>query len=123
MLDGGFNFYEITFEMKGDLLSPIVVELQFADGTKDYHNIPCEIWRMGDRKVSKVFKSKKELKQVILDPYLETADVDTNNNYFPPKPQMSRFEVFKRGNGGGENPMQRMKRAKEKEKPSGNGGK
>jgi uncharacterized pyridoxamine 5'-phosphate oxidase family protein len=123
----GMNFYEVTFEMKGELLSPIIVELQYADGTKDYHNIPAEIWRMGDKKVTKVFKTAKEVKQFILDPYLETVDVDTENNYFPAKPQMSRFEIFKRsGNpfGGGENPMQRAKRAKEKEKqPNGTGGK
>jgi uncharacterized pyridoxamine 5'-phosphate oxidase family protein len=125
--NNGINFYEVSFEMKGELLSPIVVELQYADGTKDYHNIPAEIWRMGDKKVTKVFKTAKEVKQVILDPYLETVDVDTENNYFPAKPQMSRFEIFKRnGNpfGAGENPMQRAKRAKEKEKqPNGTGGK
>jgi hypothetical protein len=123
----GMNFYEVTFEMKGELLSPIIIELQYADGTKDYHNIPAEIWRMGDKKVTKVFKTAKEVKQFILDPHLETVDVDTENNYFPAKPQMSRFEIFKRnGNpfGGGENPMQRTKRAKEKEKqPTGTGGK
>lgn len=122
LLEGGFNFYEITFDMKGELVSPIIVELQYADGTKDYHNVPAEIWRMGNRKATKVFKTTKELKQVVLDPYLETADVDTNNNFFPPKPQASRFELFKRsGNpfGGGENPMQRAKRAKEKASSGG----
>jgi hypothetical protein len=125
--NNGMNFYEVSFEMKGELLSPIVVELQYADGTKDYHNIPAEIWRMGDKKVTKVFKTVKEVKQIILDPYLETVDVDTENNYFPAKPQMSRFEIFKRSDnpfGSSENPMQRAKRAKEKEKqPNGNGGK
>jgi hypothetical protein len=127
LLESGINFYELTFEMKGELLSPIVVELQYTDGSKDYHNIPAEIWRMGDKKVSKVFKSSKELKQVVIDPYLETADVDESNNYFPPKPQVSRFELFKGGmnrfGGGGENPMQRAKRAKEKEKQPQGGGK
>ena len=126
LLESGFNFYEITFDLKGELVSPIVVELQYTDGTKDYHKIPAEIWRTGNRKATKVFKSTKELKQVVLDPYLETADVDMNNNFFPPKPQMSRFELFKRGNnnpfGGGENPMQRIKRAKEKEKGANGGG-
>jgi Peptidase family M1 domain len=127
--NNGANFYEITFEMKGELVSPIVVELQYADGTSDYHKIPAEIWRMGDKKVAKVFKTAKQVKQVVLDPYLETADVDTENNYFPSKPQMNRFEVFKGGQGGrfgggGENPMQRAKRAKEKEKekPANGGG-
>ena len=124
----GMNFYEISFDMKGELLSPIVVELQYVDGTKEYHNIPAEIWRMGDRKVTKVFKTAKEVKQVILDPYLETVDVNTENNYFPSKPQMSRFEIFKGngnnrfGGGGGENPMQRAKRAKDKEKQGGSNG-
>ena len=124
-LESGLNFYEIAFEMKGDLLSPICLELQFADGTKEYHKIPAEIWRKGDRRVTKVFRSGKELKQVVLDPYLETADVDVSNNYFPPQPQQSRFEIFKRGQnpfGGGENPMQRLKRAKEREKQTGGGG-
>ena len=123
----GMNFYELTFEMKGELLSPIIVELQFADGTKDYRNIPAEIWRLGDRKVTKVFKTSKEVKQFVLDPYLETADVDVSNNYFPPRPQLSRFELYKGGGSGrfgtpgGENPMQRAKRAKASEKPNGGG--
>ena len=56
---------------------------------------------------------------------LETCDVNEENNYFPPKPQMSRFEIFK-GNqrqfGGGENPMQKLKRVKEREKQAGGGG-
>ncbi|NJN35186.1 MAG: M1 family metallopeptidase [Saprospiraceae bacterium] len=126
LLSEGMNFYEATFEMKGELLSPIVLELNFADGSKEYHKLPCEIWRMGDKKVTKVFKTNKQLTQIVLDPYLETCDVNTENNYFPPKQQLNRFEIFKRsGNpwGGGENPMQRAKRAKEKEKQVGGGGK
>jgi Peptidase family M1 domain len=115
LLENPTNFIEVTFDMKGELVSPLIVELQYADNTKEVHKIPAEIWRMGDRKVTKVFKTNKELKQVVLDPYLETADVDVSNNYFPPKPQMSRFEIFKnkQGQAGGENPMQRAKRAKE----------
>lgn len=127
-LNEGWKFYEITFEMKGDLLSPIVVELQYTDGTKDYHNIPAEIWRMGDRKVSKVFRSKKDLKQVVLDPYLETADVETANNTYPSQAATpSRFELFKGQQGGGgrfqpqgENGMQRARRAAQREKQGKN---
>jgi hypothetical protein len=120
LLENSTNFIEITFDMKGELVSPLIVELQYADNTKEVHKIPAEIWRMGDRKVTKVFKTNKELKQVVLDPYLETADVDVSNNYFPPKPQMSRFEIFKNKQGqGGENPMQRAKRAKEMQMKNG----
>lgn len=125
ILESGLNFHEITFAMKGELISPICVELQFTDGSKEYFKIPAEIWRLGDRKVTKVFRSPKELKQVVLDPMLETCDVNVENNYFPPQPQMSRFEIFKNNQrgfgGGGENPMQKLKRAKEREKQVGGG--
>jgi Peptidase family M1 domain len=121
----GMNFYEMTFDMKGDLLSPIVFEMQYTDGTKEYHNIPAEIWRYGNRKATKVIRTAKTLAHVQVDPYLETADVELTNNTFPPKPQMSRFEIFKQNQnqfGGGENPMQRQKRAQERQKQVGGGG-
>lgn len=128
LIDPNTKYTEVTFEMKGELLSPIVVQLNYTDGTNDYYNIPAEIWRLGAKKVTKVFKSTKDVKEVVLDPFLETCDIDTSNNYFPNKPQPSRFEVFKRnqagryGEGSGENLMQRAKRAKEKQaKPSGTG--
>ena len=128
LIDPTIKYTEVTFEMKGELLSPIIVQLNYMDGTKEDYNIPAEIWRHGEKKVTKVFKSTKDLKEVILDPYLETCDIDVSNNYFPNRPQPSRFEVFKRnqvgryGEGSTENPMQRVKRAKDKtSKPSGTG--
>ncbi len=128
LIDPNTKYTEVTFEMKGELLSPIVVQLNYTDGTNDYYNIPAEIWRLGAKKVTKVFKSTKDVKEVFLDPFLETCDIDTSNNYFPNKPQPSRFEVFKRnqagrfGEGSVENPMQRAKRAKDKQaKSSGTG--
>jgi hypothetical protein len=126
-LNEGWKFYEVTFEMKGDLVSPIVVELQYTDGTKDYYNIPAEIWRMGDRKVSKVFRSQKAVKQIVIDPYLETADIETSNNIYPSQTATpSRFELFKGQQGGGrfqpqgENGMQRARRAAQREKQGKN---
>lgn len=115
VLEKGNNYYEITFENKGGLVMPILVEFEYTDGSTKMYRIPVEIWRFGDKKVSKVFPTEKEVKQITLDPYLETADVDTENNYFPPKQQLSKFELFKRRsqNGDSENLMQRDKRAKE----------
>ncbi|RMG78759.1 MAG: M1 family peptidase, partial [Bacteroidetes bacterium] len=122
-IESGKNFYEISFENVGGLVMPIIVEFEFTDGTKELQKIPAEIWRFNDTVVTKVFVLDKEVKQITLDPHLETADVDTNNNYFPPKQQLNRFELFKRKQGvdrwgrGGENPMQKAK--KMKEKPNG----
>lgn len=119
IIEAGQNFYELTFRNAGGLVMPVIVQLQFEDGTKEDHYIPAEIWRMSEETVSKVFITEKQIEQIVLDPYLETADVDTGNNYYPARTQLNRFEMFKRQGrsrwGGGENPMQRAQRAKEKE--------
>ena len=68
---------------------------------------------MSEPTVTKVFVTERPVAQITLDPFLETADVDMNDNYWPPRPQPTRFELFKsngRRGGGGENPMQRARR-------------
>ncbi|MBK7945054.1 MAG: hypothetical protein IPJ85_07000 [Flavobacteriales bacterium] len=45
--------------------------------------------------MSKVFVKRKEVKGVVLDPFLETADCDLNNNSWPPRMVPTRFDVFK----------------------------
>ncbi len=95
---------------------PVILEFEYADGSKEVHRIPAEIWRKNDKNISKVFFSKKELVRVVLDPFLETADIDRGNNYWPPKQEPTRFELFKGREYDSENPMQRAKRAKERGK-------
>ncbi|MBI1287181.1 MAG: M1 family peptidase [Flavobacteriales bacterium] len=114
LLNSGLNYYEIDLSSPGELVMPVIFEFEFADGTKEVHRIPAEIWKMNDKNISKVFYSKKELVRVVLDPFLETADVDRNNNYWPPKQEPTRFELFKSSHHDSENPMQRAKRAKER---------
>ena len=49
-----------------------------------------------------------------LDPNLETADINRNNNYWPARIEPSRFKLYKEKEAKEkENPMQRMKRAEE----------
>jgi hypothetical protein len=115
LLEAGYNYYQIDFSNQGGLVMPILVQLEYTDGTKEMHRIPAEIWRLNDEEVSKVFYSKKELKQVTLDPNLETADVDMHNNHYPRKVTPSRFELFKRNGYDRENKMQRAQRAEEAE--------
>lgn len=114
MLMAGKHYYELNFRNLGGLVMPIILRFEFADGTAEEHRIPAEIWRLNSEQVSKVFLTDKEIQRIILDPYLETADTDTGNNYFPPKQQISRFELFRKRNERwdeeGENPMQRARR-------------
>ena len=108
-----WKYYQMKFTNKGGLPMPIILEFIFEDGSKERHFIPAEIWKMNDLQVSKVFYSKKELKEVILDPNTQTADVDRSDNYWPAKTPQSRFVLYKyRGRysrGDALNPMQKAK--------------
>jgi hypothetical protein len=74
---------------------PIIVQVDFTDGTEQVLRIPAEIWRRNNKEVSKLFVTEKTIKQLTLDPRLETADVDLTNNYYPPRIVESRFKLFK----------------------------
>ncbi len=89
------NFYIVDFKNLGGLVMPIVLEIEFEDGTKSELRIPAEIWRRNHEAVSKLIITDKPIKGLTLDPHLETADVDLNNNYFPPRIAKSRFQLFK----------------------------
>ena len=118
ILEADYNYYNIDFRNKGGLVMPIILNFTFKDGTNEVVRIPAEIWKTNHENVSKIFFFKKEVVSVDMDPWLETADVDLNDNSWPRKTQLSKFEVFKqkktnrRGNGGKENLMQRDLRNK-----------
>ena len=86
--------YEITYNKPGGLVMPIIVEFTYTDGTKERKTYPAQIWRYNDKEVTKVFSSSKEIESIMIDPNLETADVDTSNNSFP-KEKANKFETFK----------------------------
>ena len=113
LLESGLNYYQVDFEMIGGVPMPIILRMDYADGTSERIYIPAEIWKMDEPVVSKVFYSEKEVSGIVLDPGLETADTDRGNNYWPPRPEPTRFELYKKKKRASENPMQRMKRAEE----------
>ncbi|MDG2247025.1 MAG: M1 family aminopeptidase, partial [Flavobacteriales bacterium] len=112
LLNSAKQFYEITVENVGGLVMPLIIKLEYTDGTEEVRRIPAEIWRMSEPTVTKVIITEKEVSRIVLDPYLETADTDLNNNSWPARPQPTRFDLFKSGErgGGAENPMQRYQR-------------
>ncbi|WP_299840049.1 M1 family metallopeptidase [uncultured Tenacibaculum sp.] len=86
--------YEITYNKPGGLVMPLIVEFTYADGTKERKKYPAQIWRLNDNEIVKVFSSDKEIKNIEIDPDLETADVDTTNNNWPRKKE-TKFQKFK----------------------------
>jgi hypothetical protein len=89
------QFYIVDLKNVGGLLSPVIIKINFADGSVEELRIPAEIWRFNNKEVSKLIMTDKEIKSLELDPHLETADVDIQNNHFPRKVIPSRFKLFK----------------------------
>ena len=88
-------FYELVFEKPGDLVMPIIVEIEYEDGSKERKQYPAEIWRLNDTEVTKVFPSSKAISKITIDPDEQTADVDLTNNSWPKKME-TKFEQFKK---------------------------
>ena len=110
------NYYELQFSNIGGLVMPIILEFTYEDGTNEVIRIPAEIWKKNSKEVKKIFILDKEVSSVRLDPFLETADVDLNNNYWPAKNEPTRFQMYKSNyKKKKENPMQREIRAEEME--------
>ncbi|WP_179022314.1 M1 family metallopeptidase [Winogradskyella forsetii] len=88
-------FYQVTFNKPGGLVMPIIVEFTYADGTKGRETYPAQVWRLNDKEVSKAIASDKEIVSIVVDPDLETADIDTSNNSWPKEVKESQFDRFK----------------------------
>jgi hypothetical protein len=105
----GHHFYELTLKNVGGLVMPVILKLKYADGTSRVDRIPVQIWQTNSEEVTKLIISEKEAVEIELDPFQETADTDRNNNYWPPRQEPSKFQLYKsqeyRGGGGGSNPM------------------
>ena len=108
-LNAGMNFYVVALKNIGGLVMPVILEIDYVDGTKEELRIPAEIWRYNNYDVTKLIMTPKEVKSITLDPHLETADVDLTNNYFPRRVLKSRFQLFKESQTP-PNPMQQIER-------------
>ena len=93
----GKNMYEVTLKNTGGLVTPVIIEWTYKDGTKEVERIPAEIWRYNEEQFTKVFTKEKEVVNITIDPFLETADTNVEDNYFPKRETESKFEKFKEG--------------------------
>jgi len=89
-------FYEVEFAKPGGLIMPIIVELQFEDGTTETQTFPAQIWRKNNETAKRVFATEKKVVKIQLDPKLETADVDVTNNFWPNGAVESKFDSLEK---------------------------
>jgi len=105
-IDANDFYIQVDFSNKG-IVMPLILQFNYVDGSNEIIRVPVEIWRLNNEKISKIFVRKKQVKEIILDPYRETADVDLSNNYWPSRKIESRFNLYKRRNKPQKNPMQK----------------
>lgn len=95
LVQSNTNFYTLSLKNKGGLVMPVIVRMEFEDGTDSVARFPAEIWRFNDQSIQKVISTKKKVKQWTLDPFYEIADIDTEDNSFPPVAKPTRFQLYK----------------------------
>ena len=111
LLDAGYHFYGVTFENQGGLIMPLVLRFTLEDGTEEVKRIPAEVWLKNEDEFTKWFNFTRPVVQITLDPFLEMADTDRSDNYWPAMQEPSKFDVYSRGatsrwqRNGRSNPM------------------
>ncbi|TAF67385.1 MAG: M1 family peptidase [Cytophagales bacterium] len=88
-------WYLLELKNVGGLVMPVIVQLNYKDGTNEIIRIPAEIWRFNNEQIAKLIAAKKEVSSIVIDPNLETADINTENNLMPRKSVGSQFMEFK----------------------------
>lgn len=114
------NFYTIRVRNIGGLVMPVILRMEYEDGSEEIVRVPVEAFVQNSEVMQTSVISAKSLVSVELDPFRETADANRDNNYYPPRLEPSRFQIYKGGGGaggrrggGGGNPMQAQKKREE----------
>ncbi len=97
LLESENNIYVFDFSNVGGLVMPIILELNYDDGSKELLRLPVETWVRNTENVSTMIVREKGklLTSVTVDPHWETADVNVHNNHYPRKILPSRLELYK----------------------------
>jgi hypothetical protein len=117
LLKSELRFYVVSIENVGGLVSPVILEATYEDGTAEELRIPAEVWRRNPKTVTKLIATTRTLAKLVLDPHLETADADLSNNVHPPRIEETWVQLRSGGgrfDRGGDNPMREARDAAEK---------
>jgi Peptidase family M1 domain len=95
LLQTKHNLYSIQLRNVGGLVTPLILKIEYTDGSVEELKLPAEIWRFNTEKASKILITKKELKSITFDPRQELIDTDIENNFWPRRPVKSNLQLFK----------------------------
>jgi hypothetical protein len=100
LLSQGKHLYLVDFTNVGGLVTPLVLQIELANGKKYMERIPAEVWRYSPKKITRLIVTDEPMVGLVQDPLWETADTDVSNNAWPRKLAQSRVELFKAERGG-----------------------
>jgi len=89
------KFYVVELENLGGLVMPFLLRVSFDNGDTKQIHLPAEIWRKTPKQVSRLILTNDEIVKIELDPRLESADANRQNNFWPPQPIKSRIKLIK----------------------------
>ncbi len=120
LLGSNLHFYEIDFSNVGGLVMPVILEFTFDNDSTHAVYLPAEIWLKNETKFSKTFHFEQPVKRIELDPFLETADTDRDNNFWPSQAAPTRFKIFKDQRSGRTRPNVMQEAIRSQPPASGN---
>ncbi|MCY4156007.1 MAG: M1 family metallopeptidase [Gammaproteobacteria bacterium] len=94
-VDENLNYYILEFSNPGGLAMPIILQVEYESGAKENIRMPAEIWRRSPRHLKKLLVKDEKIRAFVVDPLLETADADIENNYYPRRIIPARIESYK----------------------------
>lgn len=97
----GHFYYTLHLSNKGGMVMPVIIQWNYEDGTSEVDRISAYIWRKDEHKFSKTFARKKKVVSIVIDPFLETADINTDNNSWTYNNKMKVMPLYKSKDGGG----------------------
>ena len=112
LLDSGLLLYVVELKNLGGLVTPVILEARFEDGTSREYRLPAELWRSDPTRATRLLVCDSPVTSVTFDPHLETADTDPSNNTYP-RPIEKRRIQLQGPSPKGQNPMQRAKKGQE----------
>ena len=105
-------YTHVEIKNNGQLVTPVVLEIETLDGNIEELRYPADIWRRNQKNTRKMLITNKPVVRITIDPHHELADVDHSNNQFPREIPIKRYDLTPKSKTK-KNPMQKKKEQQE----------
>ncbi len=78
-----FHVYQIDVLRKGEVVTPIIMQLIYADGSRENYRLPAQIWMDGKTQHTHEYRTTQEVVAVHLDGLRLLPDADRSDNLNP----------------------------------------